>query len=355
MKVLIPYDGTELSEQAAAMTIEILAQHRLELLLLRVASGPGQATEEQASLAALVERFVTAPAAVRPILAFGHPAEEIVRVADQRGADVIAMATRARSDLGRMLLGSVTDRVIQTSPVPVLAVHLPTTWLDGLSSTVGRRLRLLAPLDGSAFAEEAVEMAVSLLRPELVEVGLVSIVATPRTETPTAREALDAAAARLGARGVPVTETILEGEPARQIAGLAFEERYDLIVMSTHGLSALLRTLVGSITDRVLRISEMPVLVIQPRSMDTPRDPVTGEEVDPNRAASSTEYHGRVFSFTSFEHKQQFDSAPEAYVGRRLAAPTGPEMYEGLAQTPAAIYAALADRSRAIPSPTREA
>jgi nucleotide-binding universal stress UspA family protein/YHS domain-containing protein len=354
MKVLIPYDGAELSEQAATLTIELLGQHRLEMLILRVVSDSNQMGDARASLKSVTERLEHSPAAVRPILTIGRPAEAIVRCADQRGADLIVMATRGRSDLERMLLGSVTDRVIRTSPVPVLTVHPPTTWLDYVSPTVGRKLRLLAPLDGSAFAEEAVQMAVSLLRPELVEVGLVSVVTTPQVETAAARANLDAASDRLVVRRVEATETILEGEPARQIARHASEEGYDLIVMSTHGHSALLRSLVGSIADRVVRIAEAPVLMIQPRSMDTPYDPVSGEDVDPDRAAYSSEYQGRLFSFTSFEHKQRFDGDPEAFVGRRLAVSNGPEMYEGLARTPEGMYAGIAGESRTIPSPTRD-
>ena len=67
--------------------------------------------------------------------------------------------------------------------------------------------------------------------------------------------------------------------------------------------------------------------------METPFDPVSGEDIHPDTAAYTSVYHGRVFAFTSFEHKQQFDSAPEAYIGRRLDRPAGfPSPYEGFAQ-----------------------
>ena len=97
MKVLVPYDGAELSEQAAVMAIELLAQHPLELLLLRVASDPEGATEAQDSLDEATKRLATSPAAVTPLLAFGRPEQEIVRCADQLGADLIAMSTHGRS------------------------------------------------------------------------------------------------------------------------------------------------------------------------------------------------------------------------------------------------------------------
>jgi len=204
-----------------------------------------------------------------------------------------------------------------------------------VSTPSGRRLQVLAPLDGSTFAEEAMAMAVTLLRPELIDLTLLSVVATPQREVAIATTMLDAMATRLRERGVTVATTILDGEAAGQITARAKAGSYDLVVMSTHGHRMLLRTLVGSVTDRVLRLSEVPILVIQPQSMEAPFDPVSGEEVDPDSALYSTQYHERVFYFTSLEHKQQFDGAPEAYVGPRMVRPTGiTQPTEGLAHEP---------------------
>jgi nucleotide-binding universal stress UspA family protein/YHS domain-containing protein len=321
MKVLVPYDGSELSEQAAVMAIELLAQHRLDLLLLRVAADPEGATEAQASLYEATQRLATSPAAVTPLLTFGRPEQEIVRCADQHGADLIAMSTHGHSMLARMLVGSVTDRVIRTSPVPVLVMHPPTMSIDRVSPPAGRELRILAPIDGSQLAEEAVEMAASLLRPELIDLSLLAVQIYPEIDQDDAKRNLGRAAARLASRGIVTSTHLDRGDPSDQIARYTTDNGYDLIVMSTHGRGPLARMLVGSVTDRVVRTAEVPVLVIQPRLMETPFDPGSGEEIDPDKAAYSSEYHGRTFYFTSFEHKQQFDSAPEAYIGRRLDRP----------------------------------
>jgi nucleotide-binding universal stress UspA family protein/YHS domain-containing protein len=336
MKVLVPYDGAELSEQAAVMAIELLARHHLDLLLLHVASGDSHTADDCASLEAVAARLGSSPVTVTPVLTFGSPAREIVRYADQHGADLIAMSTHGRSDLVRMLVGSVTDRVIRTSPVPVLVLHPPTMSIDRVSPPTGRKLRVLVPLDGSGLAEDAARIAVSVLNPDLIEVSLVSVVGTPPRETPIARELLDAAAAQLAERGVNASTTILEGEAANQIAACAVEGGHDLIVMATHGHGMLTRALVGSTTDRVVRIAEVPVLAVQPGSMEAPFDPVSGEDIDPDTAAYTTTYHGRTFAFTSLEHHQRFESAPEAYIGRRLDRPLGlPSPTEGMAVGPA--------------------
>jgi nucleotide-binding universal stress UspA family protein/YHS domain-containing protein len=323
MRVLVPYDGAELSEQAGVMAIELLAQHHLDLLLLHVASDEAHLVEAGTALEAAAARLGSSPATVTPVLTVGSPAEQIVRSAGQHGVDLIAMSTHGRSDLVRMLVGSVTDRVVRTSPVPVLAFHPPTMSVDRISPPTGRKLRVLVPLDGSPLADEAAGLAVSLLNPGLIEVSLVTVVGTPQRERPVAREILDTAGAKLAERGVKTSTTILEGEAANQIAAFATEGYHDLVVMSTHGHGMLTRTLVGSTTDRVVRISAVPVLVIQPGSMERPVDPVSGEDVDPDAAAYASEYHGRAFAFTSLEHKHQFDSAPEAYIARQPGRPTG--------------------------------
>lgn len=335
MKVLVPYDGAELSEQAAVIAIELLAQHQLDLILLRVVSDPEHEVMAAESLEGVARRLGKSPASVTTRLALGRADEKIVECADQSGVDLIAMSTHGRPMLARMLTGSVTDRVIRTSPVPVLVIHPPTMSVDHLSPPAGRRLRVLAPLDGSPFAEEAVSMAVCLLRPSLVEVTLIGVQNSPEAESGTIHSILEQAADRLRERDVPVTTRLEQGDAAATIARTAIEGGYDLIVMSTHGRSTLSRMLVGSVTDRVVRTSEVPVLVIQPQSMETPYDPVSGEDVDPETAPYSSTYHGRVFYFTAFDHKVAFDSAPDAYIGPRTARVGRiPSPYEGMAREP---------------------
>ena len=72
-EVLVPYDGSDLSEQAAVMAIELLAQHHLDLQLLRVTSDPEGATEAQESLTEATERLARSPAAVTQRLTSAVP------------------------------------------------------------------------------------------------------------------------------------------------------------------------------------------------------------------------------------------------------------------------------------------
>ena len=87
MKVLVPYDGAELAEQAAIIAIQLLAQHRIEVVLLRVIGDPRQEERGVQSLQDMVELLSGSPASISAVLAIGRPDEEIIRCADQHGAE----------------------------------------------------------------------------------------------------------------------------------------------------------------------------------------------------------------------------------------------------------------------------
>jgi nucleotide-binding universal stress UspA family protein len=62
---------------------------------------------------------------------------------------------------------------------------------------------------------------------------------------------------------IPVAHVLLEGDPAEEIIRYAMEERMDLIVMGTHGRTGLMRMLLGSVADKVLRGAPCSVLVVK--------------------------------------------------------------------------------------------
>ena len=73
---------------------------------------------------------------------------------------------------------------------------------------------------------------------------------------------LEGLAVQFQQAGLPVTTVIREGAAAEHIVAYAKEQAIDLIVMSTHGHSGFKRFVVGSVTDRVIRSGETPVLVL---------------------------------------------------------------------------------------------
>jgi nucleotide-binding universal stress UspA family protein len=149
-RVLIPLDGSKVGE-AALPVIEdlvpkLLPDTKVEITLLGVitqlrhwvvvgeASAPISYTEEE--LKAIEQRVVdyldktgetlrSQGAIVNTKVTSGNAAEEILRVAEEISADMIAMSTHGRSGLGRLAFGSVTDKVLRGASIPVLMVRAP--------------------------------------------------------------------------------------------------------------------------------------------------------------------------------------------------------------------------------------
>ena len=209
----------------------------------------------------------------------GDPAQEIVANAKRGRTDVIAMATRGRSAIGRGLLGSVTDKVTHSSAVPMLIVRATE---GGSTEPISR---LIVGLDGSRVAEAALdparELAVSLGVPMLLLRATAAAArmaayggapyfatADPYGDTDAkAGEYLDSVAARqieLGMNVETIETKVRPGAAYREIQSAAAEQSGSLIVLATRGRSGLTRWVLGSVTDRIIRSSVGPVLVIPP-------------------------------------------------------------------------------------------
>ena len=109
-----------------------------------------------------VERVQVAGGSAEVEVTVGDPAEEIVGSAERLGVDGIAMATRRESSLARGVLGSVTDRVIHTTNLPLLALHPED--VSAFSGNSGAPGTLIVPLDGSALSEKAVPVAMEIAK-----------------------------------------------------------------------------------------------------------------------------------------------------------------------------------------------
>ncbi|MGY8879302.1 MAG: universal stress protein [Dehalococcoidia bacterium] len=90
----------------------------------------------------------------------GSPAEAIVAEDNTIGADLIAMSTRRESALARGILGSVTDRVLHSTSIPLLVLKPEDTSDESVGS--GFVQHIVVPLDGSALSEEAIAPATAL-------------------------------------------------------------------------------------------------------------------------------------------------------------------------------------------------
>jgi nucleotide-binding universal stress UspA family protein len=133
--------------------------------------------------------------------------------------------------------------------------------------------RILVPLDGSALAARVLTAAHGLLLRSGAEVLLATVV-PPHDDASACRDDarlrdaaehdLDQHKQALGSLGIHVEARVVSGDPARAILQLAQERRADLLALSTHGRSGMARWLRGSVADRLIRTSPVPLFVANP-------------------------------------------------------------------------------------------
>lgn len=140
---------------------------------------------------------------------------------------------------------------------------------------------ILLPTDGSPGMDEIIDHALELARIHDATVHALYVVNTASlSDLPmeSAWEGVNQALTQEGERaiqtiesraeGVTVESTLLDGSPAREIVGYAKEHGVDVIVMGTHGRSGFDRLLLGSVAERVVRSSPVPVLTIRVGDQD---------------------------------------------------------------------------------------
>ncbi len=206
----------------------------------------------------------------------GNPAEVIVDRAAADTGTLIAIATHGRSGVQRWLLGSVADKVLHAANNHLLLVR--TTEETRNIEAVSLK-SVLVPLDGSGLAESVIPHVVELAKEMKFEIVLLRVFGFPtgyyaegyslderlwdliRDE---AKDYLEEKVKQLKSEGLTgVTSVLLEGFAAERIIDLAQKTPQNLVAMCTHGRSGVGRWVLGTVTDRVVRHSGNPVLVIR--------------------------------------------------------------------------------------------
>jgi nucleotide-binding universal stress UspA family protein len=289
-RIRIPLDGSSVAE--AALDVARLIPSRLAYLLRVEQDAPqvehyispsGHETqrrivfrENDEYLERISDAFRTEDREVEVLQSWGDPADRIVETAAD--VDLIVMATHGREAAGRILHGSVADRVTREASAPVLLVR------TGGKLPLPRIARILVPLDGSELAETAMSTAVTMARALGLAAHLVCVVDTQRAER------TGALGTRLGAQlaaHAPQPCTLVE-QAARMYltdcvqrhgnemaitsevrSGAAITELRtaiepsDLVVMTTHGHRGLRRLVLGSVADALVRQASAPVLLLR--------------------------------------------------------------------------------------------
>lgn len=212
---------------------------------------------------------------VAVLAAAGDPVRVIVEQAQL--ADLIVMGTHGRSGVERLVIGSVTEKVLRLAPCPVLAV--PAQVASGSGSDAVFR-RILCAVDFSPSSERALEVALDLARQANGVLTVVTVIEWLAEEEPRAtahfnvseyrQHLIEDTRARLRARlsdesrtWCDVEEVLTFGRAHHEVLRLAAEKRCDLIVMGAQGRGGVSLAFFGSTTPPVVRGATAPVLVVR--------------------------------------------------------------------------------------------
>jgi nucleotide-binding universal stress UspA family protein len=207
----------------------------------------------------------------------GSPACTIARTAEELNCKLIVTATHGRTGFDHMFFGSVAERVIQLSTVPVLCIKHPEhEFVNDWNISIHVQ-KVLFPTDFAVYADQALPYAVSLCRrfnAELIlyhacEVPVVLPEFMPDTATTVGADMEDHTAQALerlasNYSDCRVRTLVSTGVPYREICRVVAEEDVDLVVLPTHGHSGFVHALFGSVAERVVRRCPCPVLTVRP-------------------------------------------------------------------------------------------
>jgi len=294
-RILCPTDFSDFSERALDYALALAESYESEISVVHVVPKvlmapevypylqdpiyPDARVREQAleELGKFVHRARIAGVTTEIRLEEGDAVQEILRLTSSLRSDLVVMGTHGRRGFDRLVLGSVTEKVLRKSPRPVMTVsHLPEV------AKVGQKVsfkRILCPIDFSPCSVRALEYALSLAQETDGQLILLHVVESILDEAGDiapgglsdyraqlerdARDRLRLSVPEQARDWCRPEEIVVSGRTYRQILKLVDEKEADLIVMGVQGRSAVDLLVFGSTANHVVREARVPVLTIR--------------------------------------------------------------------------------------------
>lgn len=232
------------------------------------------AGKELSQLLAEFEQAGSPPTEVTTEIRYGSPGMQISEAIAEHEPDLVVLSTHGRSGISRAVVGSVAESIIRHSPVPVLALRpgLPVSSVDAKC--------ILFTTDGSEGAAQAApwargwadacnsELVALWVVEDPVSVPLMDWSLFPEVREETVYQELEALARHTAKEslsqilGDKVEYHVRHGSPSVEISAEAASGKHDLLVMATHGRSGVKRLVLGSVAERVLRETAIPMLLV---------------------------------------------------------------------------------------------
>jgi nucleotide-binding universal stress UspA family protein len=291
--ILVPYDGSDPARAALELALAAMRPGTTLTLLTVIDESPIIAqsattvmaydpmplfealeTQAKALLADASARCARSNVTARTETIHEQPVPGIVATARALGSDLIVMGTHARRGVARAFVGSTTEGVLRACDVPVL------TTLAGESAAANAFRRALVAIDDSEPSDAALALARRLHDSLGTQLIAANVADTTRLYDNAAtygfsaapldveieRESASVVARALDHAGLPIADVsvaLLEGHPADVLVVEARNRAATLVVVGSHGRRGLRRFVLGSVAERIVRTSGVPVLVVR--------------------------------------------------------------------------------------------
>lgn len=279
-KILVPVDFSEFSNRAVSYAINLSKRFNAKIKLLHVVTLFHEDVAEE-SLLKKYEKQIHSKlkdhksaankkgVEVESILLRGFSAsDKILEFIQENKFDLVIMGSHSRTGIKHILQGSVSERVVRLSPVPVLTIHHSTKKPDPQT--------ILIPIDFSKFSKEVAKVGIflaQLFKAKIIFLHVVEQMAHPafyaasiesifQIDKGLKDRALEKLQAFVNGKDTPSEYFVSEGKAYKEIVDCANETKADLIVMATRGLTGLDYFLMGSTAERVVRMAPCSVLTV---------------------------------------------------------------------------------------------
>lgn len=183
-----------------------------------------------------------------------EPFQYIIDEAAKKKVEMIIMGRRGRTGLKRLMMGSVTAKVIGHAPCKVLVVPKAAAEVTYKN--------ILIATDGSKYSEAASREAISIAKRTGSDLIVLSV-ATKDANLPAAKKSVEKVEKIAESEDIKVKVLTLKGSPYEVIVKTAEQKKADVIVVGSHGRTGIERLLMGSVTERVIGHAGCAVLVVK--------------------------------------------------------------------------------------------
>ncbi len=311
-RIMVPLDGSVQSEKALFTAVRMAIGLEASLLLLHIIephhkeTDAGQSFSAAESYLKTVRDIITDPAitlSLKPekvdtLTLIGHPVAKIIEAVPLTSSNLVVMTTHGRNGLSRLVLGSVSGKVLEKSKVPVILVR-PGKNTDRLPQILEKPTapffngRLVVTLDGTTVAEEALTPAIelalqsgsvlSLLRVEPPEEhldynALVSYYGTlygsiladeSKKQQQQPFLYLTELQKKLAETNVKCDKVLRKGDPVNVIPHYCHEINAPLIIMATPARNAFERFMLGSVSWDLVQKADLPIMLVYSNKPNT--------------------------------------------------------------------------------------